>query len=107
MRGRGAAHHAGQASETLGMGGCLMSVLFVCRRSTVPLPARGNRISNVEPLPGALTTVMAPPCERRIPCTTARPKPRPTNLVVYNGSKALLCVCAVMPQPVLETSHKQ
>ena len=46
------------------------------------LLARGNKTSNVEPLPGALTTLMAPPCERRMPCTAARPKPRPMNLVV-------------------------
>ena len=51
---------------------CLPPVLFA---------AEGNRISSVEPPPGTLLAVMAPPCDRMIPWTAASPRPRPRLLV--------------------------
>jgi DNA-binding NarL/FixJ family response regulator len=44
--------------------------------------AHGNRTSKVDPAPRVLVTWIAPPCDRTIPCTVARPRPRPLALVV-------------------------
>ncbi len=49
------------------------------RFSISRLPVRGMRISNVEPSPGALSTLMNPPCEVTMPLTTARPRPVPSS----------------------------
>ena len=35
---------------------------------------QGKRSSNVAPAPGVLTTWIAPPCARTMPCTTASPR---------------------------------
>ncbi len=47
--------------------------------SFMPLQAASS--SALPPSPGALTTDTTPLCPRMIPCTAARPRPRPVNLV--------------------------
>ena len=69
-----------------------------------PLSEHGNQTLHVEPWPGVLTTVIAPPSARTMPCAEASPKPRPMNLVEKKGSKILVLISSVMPQPLSETS---
>ena len=61
---------------------------------------------SASPGPGALTTWMAPPWLRTIPCTPDSPRPRPANLVVKNGSKILLLTSSVIPHPVSVTVNR-
>src|SRR3954463_10159671 len=66
----------------------------------------GNQTSKVVPAPGALSTEMAPACERTMPWTAAKPRPRPVDLVVKKGSKILARVAPDIPQPVSETLRR-
>ncbi len=57
----------------------------------------------VVPRPSMLSIASVLLCVRIIPPTAARPRPRPVNLVVKNGSKMRARVAASMPLPVSET----
>ena len=57
------------------------------------------------PLPGAVSTAIAPLCARMMPSTAERPRPRPVNFVVKKGSKILAFTSSDMPQPVSLTSR--
>jgi hypothetical protein len=65
--------------------------------------ARDRKTGNVVPLPTSIDTLIAPPWDLTIPCTTANPKPVPLpgSLVVKLGSKIRLSTDDSMPWPVL------
>ena len=73
-------------------------------RAGVPR-ALGSETRIVVPLPGLLSISAVPPRLRRIPSTTASPKPRPVDLVLKKGSNILACVSGDIPQPVSEISN--
>src|SRR5678815_3449967 len=65
----------------------------------------GNSTRKVVPRPGVLSTVRRPRWLRMMPCTAARPRPRPVNLVVKNGSKILATVAGSIPEPAVSYTH--
>ena len=65
----------------------------------------GRHISKHVPRPGALRNSTSPPAWVTMPCTVARPSPvpRPTALVVKNGSNTRAWTSGDMPMPVSVT----
>jgi len=58
-------------------------------RCRVRHPASGSARRSVVPRPSTLCTVISPPCASAIRRAIARPRPVPSRLLVWNGSKTV------------------
>src|ERR1700676_3377753 len=70
-----------------------------CLETRCSYSATGRYTRNTLPSPGALSTVICPPCSSTILETMARPMPTPSALVVKNGLNILSRWFASIPEP--------
>ena len=66
----------------------------------------GRYTVKVEPTSTSLSTSIAPPCRRTMPCRAASPRPCPVLLVVKKGSKSSGSTFVSIPQPPSCTCRK-
>src|SRR6185437_14293727 len=73
------------------------------RNHNFPFPKTGSTTRNVTPFSGLLATEILPPCNSTMERQMASPMPRPSVLVVKNGSKMRSIWPSGMPGPVSRT----